>query len=47
MLTNKVWYVRLESREKGGGTGAVCVGVRVCGGVGRGSALFSQQAPVQ
>lgn len=36
MLTNKVWYVRLQSREKGGGTG-VCVG-------GGGSALFSQQA---
>lgn len=54
MLTNKVWYVRLESREKGGGMGVVCVGVSVCGGVsvwggggGRGSALFSQQAPVQ
>lgn len=54
MLTNKVWYVRLESREKGGDTGVVCVcggecmcgGERVWGG-GRGSALFSQQAPVQ
>lgn len=39
MLTNKVWYVRLQSREKGGGTGEGCV----CVG-GGGSALFSQQA---
>lgn len=28
MLTNKVWYVRLESREKGGGT-RVVVGGRI------------------